>query len=76
MKNKNLNHRKTRLITAAILLAVLSGCAGGKTQDNPIGIGSGPNKLKKSPCACMRLPNLGEPIGFDGANYIQTSGLS
>lgn len=27
-------------------------------SEYPIGIGSGPNELKRSPCACILLPNL------------------
>lgn len=39
----------------------LAACGRSMTQDSPIGIGSGPNDLKKSPCVCIILPN-----GADG----------
>lgn len=36
----------------------LSACGGStKDEDAPIGIGTGPNSLKKSPCACNTLKN-------------------
>jgi uncharacterized lipoprotein YajG len=48
---------------AAILVAcaLLAGCAS-KYQEAPQGIGSGPNALKQSPCACTTLPNPGRPV--------------
>ncbi len=39
---------------AALSLALLSGCATtGNFQDSAVGVGGGPNKLKRTPCACL-----------------------
>lgn len=40
-----------------IAVAGLGGCASSSYTDYPIGVGSGPNALKRSPCACILLPN-------------------
>jgi hypothetical protein len=37
---------------ALIALALTAGCAGTSQTTLPIGIGSGPNDLKRSPCNC------------------------
>jgi hypothetical protein len=53
-----------RNIIAILAIAfVLAGCSSfrGSGQDQPIGIGSSPNDLKKSPCACLVLPNGANP---------------
>jgi hypothetical protein len=58
-----------RFVVVLALSLGLAACAASKYQDAPTGIGSGPNDLKKSPCACMTLPNgpsndlLNEPTG-------------
>ncbi|MCC0004698.1 MAG: hypothetical protein H6872_05975 [Methylobacteriaceae bacterium] len=44
-------------LLACVLLAGCSSLSGSRYQENPIGVGSGPNTLKQSPCACMTLPN-------------------
>ncbi len=53
--------RRTRFaiavaIVALISASILAACSTVQS-DNPIGIGTGPNSLKQSPCACMLLPN-------------------
>ena len=53
--------RKRALLAVAALALTLSGCAGAKFQDYPLGIGAGPNDLKQSPCACYTLPNSATP---------------
>lgn len=53
--SKSMNARSL-LIIIALGLAV-AGCSRGSMQESPIGIGSSPNDLKKSPCACIVLPN-------------------
>lgn len=41
---------------------------GGDLQSQPVGIGGGPNKLKRSPCACVKLRNkAGLPERLDAA---------
>jgi len=45
-------------VAAALAVCILlAGCAGSRYQENPVGIGSGPNTLKQAPCACTTLPN-------------------
>lgn len=52
------------LLAAAVLsaLPMLSGCAvfrpvQGKTQFSmPVGVGGGPDQLKRTPCACAEIP--------------------
>lgn len=44
-------------IIGMLAVAGLGGCASSSYTDYPIGIGSGPNALKRSPCACILLPN-------------------
>jgi len=44
-------------LIACVLLAGCSTFSGSRYQESPVGIGSGPNTLKQSPCACITLPN-------------------
>ena len=49
----------TSLVLAS-LAATVSGCmtaGGGDFQAAPVDVGSGPNRLKRTPCACVELPN-------------------
>ncbi len=47
---------KTRCkILILFVLFVLSGCYGSYYEPEPIGIGSGNDELKLSPCACMEV---------------------
>ena len=47
---------KTRCkILILFVLFVLSGCYGSYYEPEPIGIGSGSDELKLSPCACMEV---------------------
>lgn len=50
--------KKILLVLGAVTL--LSGCASSSYTQYPIGIGPGPNALKRSPCACILLPNLAQ----------------
>lgn len=44
-----------RTVSAVVALALLSGCtATGNFQDAAVGVGGGPNKLKRTPCACIQ----------------------
>lgn len=43
-----------RIILATIALLSLAACT--SAQPTPIGIGTGVNDLKRSPCACMPIP--------------------
>lgn len=57
--------RRTILTTLALasLAATLSGCVtanDGNFQAAPVGVGSGPDRLKRTPCACVQLPNRGD----------------
>jgi hypothetical protein len=54
--------KKIALIT--IMSFAMSACANSKFQDSPVGIGKGLDRLKKSPCACMILPNEGAPLNY------------
>ncbi|WP_162820263.1 hypothetical protein [Microvirga calopogonii] len=50
-----------RILAISITALALSAC-GTLTQDDPIGIGRSPNDLKKSPCACIQLPNAANDV--------------
>ena len=57
------------LLIIALTTLTLAGCSSFPRagQDGPVGIGSSPNDLKRSPCACLVLPNAGpRPIGASG----------
>lgn len=43
-----------------LVLFILSGCYGSYYEPEPVGIGTGSDELKLSPCACMEieLPKL------------------
>ena len=62
------HHAWRRLARAALALAAAAATAGCGSQiqsEYPIGIGSGPNSLKQSPCAgCDDLPNRAQEPGF------------
>ncbi|MDR0483928.1 MAG: hypothetical protein LBH40_01425 [Alphaproteobacteria bacterium] len=42
-----------KLVLALILMGILSGCS--SNLEKPVGIGSGRDDLKKSPCACLDI---------------------
>lgn len=43
-----------RIVIAAAALALLTGCTAGSSFHNaPVGVGNGPNQLKRTPCACL-----------------------
>lgn len=42
-------------ILAALVVLLLASCAGSDMIE-PVGIGSGRDDLKRSPCACMPVP--------------------
>ena len=50
-----------RILIVALTALALTAC-GSLSQDNPIGIGRSPNDLKKSPCACIQLPNAANDL--------------
>lgn len=58
MARKALRWLRMVLIGAAIavLAVMLTGC--GTTASEPVGIGSGPDQLKESPCACTEIPQV------------------
>lgn len=44
-----------RILIAAVALAGLSACSTGSTfSPRPVSVGAGPNKLKRTPCACIK----------------------
>lgn len=43
-----------KLLILAVLF-VLSGCYGSYYEPEPVGIGTGSDELKLSPCACMEI---------------------
>lgn len=55
--------RKTLLLAlpAILLASALGGCAStgssGNFQAAPVGVGGGPDRLKRTPCACLKLRN-------------------
>jgi hypothetical protein len=51
-------------ITAILAALALTGCSSTTDSNYPIGIGTGPNSLKLSPCACMPLPNAAAKPGY------------
>jgi hypothetical protein len=62
-----------RILIAALALAGLSACSTGSTfSPRPASIGSGPNKLKRAPCAgCEKkrqLPGLPEFMMADASS--------
>ncbi|MBD2745855.1 hypothetical protein IC232_04000 [Microvirga sp. BT688] len=50
-----------RILVIAFTAVALTAC-GTLTQEDPIGIGRSPNDLKKSPCACIQLPNAANDL--------------
>jgi hypothetical protein len=46
---------KRHLILFTFILVALSAC-GSTSVPEPVGIGSGVDELKRSPCACMEVP--------------------
>ena len=46
------NHFKLIIL---LVLFVLSGCYGSNYEPEPVGIGTGSDELKLSPCACMEI---------------------
>jgi len=51
---------------AALLLtviAVLSGCSADNSA-KPVGVGSGFDELKRSPCACLKVPQEAPDAAF------------
>lgn len=49
-----------RLAAILALVTALAGCSNGlssRQNEMPVGIGSSPNQLRSSPCACVELPN-------------------
>ena len=38
-----------------LVLFILSGCYGSYYEPEPVGIGTGSDELKLSPCACMEI---------------------
>ncbi len=42
-------------LLALCLLVALSGCYGSYYEPEPVGIGTGSDELKLSPCACMEI---------------------
>ncbi|AXK43779.1 hypothetical protein [Erythrobacter aureus] len=63
-----------RPVLAVCALALLTGCTtAGNFQDSAVGVGGGPNKLKRTPCACIQKD---QPSGLpdfllDGAELKQ-----
>lgn len=55
-----------RTISVALALSALAACSS-HMQPAPVGIGTGPNELKQSPCACTEIPQ--KP--FDLNEYIR-----
>ncbi len=51
------------LAAIAVAVMALGGCSSVDSQF-PIGIGTGPNSLKQSPCACISLPNAAGTPGY------------
>lgn len=49
--------RRLAAAAAACACLALSGCGSEVKSEFPVGIGTGPNSLKASPCACLELPN-------------------
>lgn len=49
-----------KILFVIALSTLIGGCAGNSMTEYPIGIGPGPNSLKRSPCACIQLPNLAQ----------------
>jgi hypothetical protein len=49
-----MNYLRTISIVSLAMLA-LAACSS-HMQPAPVGIGSGPNELKQSPCACAEIP--------------------
>ena len=61
---------RRRAVRALVALALiggttgLGGCASSLVDNQmPIGIGASTNSLKKSPCACVLLPNGARALG-------------
>ncbi len=43
-----------RIVIAAVVLAGLSACSTGSSfTPRPVSVGEGPNRLKRTPCACI-----------------------
>lgn len=42
-----------RVLLAAMAVSLLAGCTATSYQQRATGIGSGPNALKRTPCACI-----------------------
>jgi hypothetical protein len=58
--------RTLRPVAAALVLAVsfaLGGC-GSVMEPKPVGQGTGDNDLKRSPCACLQIPQEPIPSGY------------
>lgn len=55
----------SRVLSVGLLLAmlVLSGCSS-IMEMLPVGQGPGPDELKKSPCACVELPQAPIPSAW------------
>lgn len=51
--------KRAKIIAAIAACAILMGGCGtrGMQSEMPVGIGSGTNQLKSSPCACILQPN-------------------
>jgi hypothetical protein len=48
-----------RTISAMVILVTMTACSslyGSKESPDPVGIGTDPEELKRSPCACAEVP--------------------
>ena len=48
-----------RTISAMVILMTMTACSslyGSKESPDPVGIGTDPEELKRSPCACAEVP--------------------
>ena len=48
-------HARHLALAAILAAAALAGCSTDKTPE-PVGIGTGVHDLKRSPCACVEIP--------------------
>lgn len=46
-----------RTIAVILIAALLAGCSMSTAEPEPVSIGPGYNEHKRSPCACMLIPN-------------------
>lgn len=59
-KRQTMRRTISKTLVLASLAAALSGCVtsnDGNFQAAPVGVGGGPDRLKRTPCACVELPN-------------------